>query len=58
MEIPIFSQPQILSELTGEYRDAFHDIGLFKHFQELVFAFHAILDQSTKKLAETKLYIY
>jgi hypothetical protein len=39
MEIPIFSQPQILSELTGEYRDAFHDIRLFRHFQELVSAF-------------------
>ncbi|MHB1469997.1 MAG: transposase [Thermoplasmataceae archaeon] len=36
MEIPIFSSPQIVSELLEKYRDAFPDIRLFRHFEEIV----------------------
>jgi len=36
MEIPIFSSPQIISELMENYRDAFPDIRLFRHFEEMV----------------------
>ncbi len=36
MEIPIFSSPQVVSELLEKYRGAFPDIRLFRHFEEIV----------------------
>ncbi len=36
MEIPVFSSQQIVSELLEKYRDAFPDIRLFRHFEEIV----------------------
>ena len=38
MEIPLFSQPKILSELMDRYRGAFPDVRLFRHYTELVSA--------------------
>ena len=36
MENVIYSQPPILSGLTEKFKDAFPDVRLFRHFQELV----------------------
>ncbi len=47
MEIPIFSSPQIVSELLEKYRDAFPDIRLFRHFEEIVNAMQISDKRST-----------
>ena len=38
MEIPIVNNPEILDELLGNYRSAFHEIRQFRHFSELISA--------------------
>ena len=40
MEIPVYSSPQIISELLEKYRAAFPEIRLFRHFEEIVNAMH------------------
>ena len=40
MEIPVYSSPQIISELLEKYRAAFLEIRLFRHFEEIVNAMH------------------
>ena len=45
MEIPIYSQPEVINELTDEFRECFGDVRQFMHFREIVSA----LDTSEKR---------
>ena len=46
MDIPVYSPPEILNELTCSYRGCFGEIRQFRHFQKMISA----LDTSGKRI--------
>lgn len=53
MDIPIYSSPGIISELTGTFRSCFGEIRQFRHFEELVSSFQTSQRRSVAHLNST-----
>ncbi len=53
MDIPVFSSPEIISEITGKFRSCFGDVRQFRHFQEIVTALDTTERRSIAHLNST-----
>lgn len=53
MEIPVYSSPGILSELTGTFRSCFGEIRQFMHFEDLVSSFQTSQRRTVAHLNST-----
>ncbi|WP_048053955.1 hypothetical protein [Thermoplasma volcanium] len=53
MDIPIYSSPDILSELTDPFRSCFGEIRQFRHFEDLISSFQTSQRRSVAHLNST-----
>ncbi len=53
MEIPVFSPPEIMSEITGTFRSCFGEIRQFRHFNEMITALDTTERRSIAHLNST-----
>ncbi len=53
MDIPVFSSPEIIGEITGKFRSCFDDVRQFRHFHEIVTALDTTERRSIAHLNST-----